>query len=34
MKNQVMKGKEEFLKHKLEGMKQNLLQKMNKTERN
>ena len=32
MKNQVMKGKEEFLKHKLEGMKQNLLQKMKKTQ--
>jgi len=27
MKNQVMKGKEEFLKRKLESMKQNLLQK-------
>ncbi len=28
MQNQQMKGKEEFLKKKLEGMKQNLLQKM------
>jgi len=28
IKNQAMKGKEEFLKRRLEGMKQNLLQKM------
>lgn len=28
MKNQIMKGKEEFLKKRLEGMKQSLLQKM------
>ncbi|MEK7211372.1 MAG: tetratricopeptide repeat protein [Patescibacteria group bacterium] len=27
-RNQIMKGKEEFLKKKLEGMKQNILQKM------